>query len=144
MPEPDDAIGTEPGTPPPDVTIDAPPEADTTSPSSTPAGGLSSTQAAEVRAHHLEANQSAIGRLVAHDVRSRQGAIGLVRARSVEVTEGAVGAIAAERVEMRAGFAFLMVARHVSGDVKVLLDWRSAAAAMGALLVVGRLLRGRR
>jgi hypothetical protein len=45
---------------------------------------------------------------------------------------------------MNSGFAFLVLARRVSGDVTVLLDWRAAFAALGALLVIGRLLRGRR
>lgn len=136
MPAPDDVTGTDAGIPPPDVTIDAPPEADVTR--------LSSTQVPEVRAQRLEASQSAIGRLVAGEVRSTQGAVGLVRGRSVEIAEGAVGAVAAEHVETRGGFTFLMLSRHVSGDVRVLLDWRSAAATVGALLVIGRLLRGRR
>jgi hypothetical protein len=59
-------------------------------------------------------------------------------------SDGAVGAIAADHVEAHGGFTFLMVARRVSGDVTVLLDWRGVVAAIGALLVIGRLLRGRR
>jgi hypothetical protein len=62
----------------------------------------------------------------------------------VVTSEGAVGAVAADHVEMNSGFAFLVLARRVSGDVTVLLDWRAAIAALGALLVIGRLLRGRR
>jgi hypothetical protein len=124
------------GAPPPDVTIDAPPDPRVT--------GLWSTQATDVRADRLEASQSAIGRLVARDVRSDQGALGIVRARSVVASEGALGAVAAEHVETHGGFTLLMIARRVSGDVTVLLDWRAAAAAVGALLVLGRLLRGRR
>ncbi|MEZ4597377.1 MAG: hypothetical protein R3C32_11495 [Chloroflexota bacterium] len=50
----------------------------------------------------------------------------------------------ADRVRTRGGFALLVVARQVSGDVRVLFDWRSVVAAVGALLVIGRLLRGRR
>ena len=127
---------TAPGTPPPDVTLDAPP-------ASAPVT-LTEGQASHVRADRVESNQSAIGRVVAHEVRSEQGALGLVRATSVVTTEGATGAIAADHVESNGGFAFLVVARRVSGDVTVLLDWRAAFAAVGALLVIGRLLRGRR
>jgi hypothetical protein len=123
------------GTPPPDVTIDAPPDTPTR---------LVSTQANEVRAQRVEASQSAIGRAVAREIRSDQGALGFVRADSVVADAGAVGAIAANRVEMHGGFAFLVLTRRLSGDVTVLLDWRSAAAAVGVLLVLGRLLRGRR
>jgi hypothetical protein len=150
MAAPDDVTGpTSAGTPPPDVTLDAPPPdgAPAVTGASVAEPGvtrLASTQVGEVHAQRVEATQSAIGRLAASDVRASQGAMGLVRGRSVELVEGAAGASAAERVEVRGGFAFLMVARHVSGDVRVLLDWRSAAAAVGALLVIGRLLRGRR
>jgi hypothetical protein len=105
------SIAVDAGTPPPDVTIDAPPEP--------------------------------VGRVVAHEVHAEQGALGVVRARSVVISAGATGAIAATHVENRGGFTVLMLARRVSGDVTVLLDWR-AVAAVGALLVLGRLLRGRR
>lgn len=124
------------GTPPPDVTIDAPPAPATTS--------LDSSQAGEVRVRRMDATQSAVGRAVTSELHSSQGAIGLVRARSVVSEEGAIGAVAAEQVETRGGFAFLVVARRVSGDVTVLLDWRGAVAALAGLLVIGRLLRGRR
>jgi hypothetical protein len=136
MSTPDLQPDTDAGTPPPDVTIDAPPDGAATT--------LASAQAGDVRAHRVEASQSAIGRLAAHEVRSDQGAMGLVRAERVVTSEGAVGAVAADHVETNGGFTFLMVARKVSGDVTVLLDWRSAAAALGVLLVLGRLLRGRR
>lgn len=131
MPAPSDT-----GTPPPDVTLDSPPEGMPTA--------LAQAQVGDVRGDHIEASQSAIGSLVAREVRSDQGAMGLVRARSVVTTEGAVGALAAETVETHGGFAFLVIARRVTGDVTVLLDWRSAVALVGALLVLGRLLRGRR
>lgn len=124
------------GSPPPDVTLDVPPEQGPIT--------LTEGQAGDIRAHRVESSQSAIARVVAHEVRSEQGAMGLVRARSAVSSEGAVGAIAAEHVETHGGFTFLMVARRVSGDVTVLLDWRAAFAAVGALVVIGRLLRGRR
>ena len=132
----DTSPSSESGAPPPDVTIDAPPESSTTS--------FMSTQVGEVRGDRIEASQSAIGRVRAHEVRADQGALGLVKARSVVNTEGAIGAVAADQVETNGGFAFLMIARRVSGDVTVLLDWRAAIAAVGTLLVLGRLLRGRR
>ncbi len=124
------------GSPPPDVTLDVPP--------AQPPVVLSDAQASHVRADRVESSQSAIGQVVAHEVHSEQGAMGLVRARSVMSSEGAVGAIAADHVQTHGGFTFLMVARRVSGDVTVLLDWRAAFAAVGALIVIGRLLRGRR
>jgi hypothetical protein len=136
MTAPDSPRDPDAGSPPPDVTLDAPPE-------HAPVA-LAEAQASHVRADHVESSQSAIGQVVAHEVHSEQGAMGLVRARSVVSSEGAAGAIAASHVETHGGFAFLMVARRVSGDVTVLLDWRAAFAAVGALIVIGRLLRGRR
>jgi hypothetical protein len=136
MTAPHDVGTPDTGGPPPDVSLDAPP-------AHVPVT-LTEGQTSHVRADRVEANQSAIGQVVAHDVRSEQGAMGLVRARSVVSSEGAAGAIAADHVETHGGFTFLMVARRVSGDVTVLLDWRAAFAAVGALLVIGRLLRGRR
>ncbi len=124
------------GPPPPDVTIDAPPDPPSTS--------LGSTQAAEVRARSVEATQSAVGRAVAHDVRIDQGALGLARARSVVTNESAIGVVAAGHVETRGGISFLVLARRWTGDATVLLDWRSVLAVACALVVLARLLRGRR
>ncbi|MFN8517857.1 MAG: hypothetical protein U0667_00390 [Chloroflexota bacterium] len=135
MPAPDDVTGSDAGTPPPDVTLDAPPVTDDARPSAA---------LAEARAHRIESNQGAIGRAVAHEVHATQGAIGVARAEVLEFREGAIGVLAARQVEARDTVVGLMVARHVGGDVRVLLDWRSVAAAVGAVLVIGRLLRGRR
>jgi hypothetical protein len=136
MTDPDSPHEPVTGSPPPDVLLDAPPE-------DVPVA-LAEAQASHVRADRVESNQSAIGQVVAHEVHSEQGAMGLVRARSVVSSEGATGAIAADHVETHGGFAVVMLARRVSGDVTVLLDWRALFAAVGALIVIGRLLRGRR
>lgn len=136
MTAPNDDPDMAEGTPPPDVTIDAPPEPSPTR--------LASTTAAEVRAHRVDATQSAISRVVAREVRLGQGALGFLRGRSVVTTDSAVGAIAAEHVETHGGVAFLVLARRVTGDVTVLLDWRGVVAALGLLVSLGRLLRGRR
>lgn len=131
----DDPV-TAQGTPPPDVTIDVPPEPVPTR--------VDSTSVADVRAHRVEASQSAIGSAVAREVHLRQGAMGFVRGRSVVTSESAVAAVAAEHVETRGGITVLAIARRMSGDGTVLFDWRAAAAGMAVLLVLGRLLRGRR
>jgi len=136
MTAPDEAREPDAGSLPPDVSLDVPPE-------DVPVT-LTEAQTGDVRAHRVDSSQSALGRVVAHEVHSEQGAMGLVRARSVVTSEGAMGAVAADHVEMNSGFAFLVLARRVSGDVTVLLDWRAAFAALGALIVIGRLLRGRR
>jgi hypothetical protein len=126
----------EAGAPPPDVTLDAPPQSDSVT--------LDNGSTSSVRATHVEATQAALGRVLARDVHADQGAIGFARADRVEVSEGAVGAIYADQVETRDGFVLLMIAKRVTGDVTVLLDWRAAAAFAGVLVVLGRLLRVRR
>ena len=100
--------------------------------------------AAEIRAHTVEAHQSAAARVNAGSVSLSQGASGFVRGGDVHIEQAAVGAVAADHVEIREGFALLMLARRVSGDVTVLLDWRGLAVARRAPAVIGRLLRGRR
>jgi hypothetical protein len=124
-----------PSTPPPDVTIDAPPDAPSVEVQEAHIGGI--------RGSRVDASEDAIGHLVADEVHLEQGAVGLLRAQQVGITQGVVGALAAEHVEARESFAFLVIARRLSGDVTVLLDWRSVAALVGTLLVLGRLLRGR-
>jgi hypothetical protein len=98
---------------------------------------------ADIRANTVEAHQSAAARVNAASVSLSQGASGLVRGGEVRIEQAAVGALAADHVEFRDGFALLVLARRVSGQVTVLLDWRGLAAVAAVLLVLGRLLRGR-
>jgi tRNA-dihydrouridine synthase len=56
----------------------------------------------------------------------------------VTVDQGAVWNLAAAKVTFqRTGFAGIVIARKVEGDLKVLLDWRGALAfgAVAGLLV---------
>ncbi len=105
---------------------------------------MTQASAASIRATTVDAQQSAVGRMSGSSITMRQGATGLVRGTDVRLEQGAVAAIAADHVELRDGFAFLVVARRISGNVTVLLDWRALLMLMGVLLVLGRLLRGRR
>lgn len=105
---------------------------------------MTQASAADIRARTVEMHQSAAGDVTGSTVHLQQGAVGFVRGATVHVESGAVGAVAAEHAEMTNGFALLVVARRVSGQVVVLLDWRGMAAATALLLVLGRLLRGRR
>ena len=125
-------------------------------------------------AEHVELRLSAIGMVDADDVHFAQGALGAARAETVSVDQGAVGAALADKVEVSRGYArsilarqvqldssaarvvvagdvradrsavMFLVARRVAGDVRVLLDWRGAAA-FGAIagLIIGLLRRGR-
>ena len=90
--------------------------------------GVRSGYGASIRATNVEAHQSAAARVTGTSVRMDQGAIGLVHANEVHLEQGAIGAVAADEVEFHGGFAYLVLARRVSGQVTVLLDWRAAAA----------------
>jgi len=106
----------------------------------------------------VELRLSAVGMVDAADVQFAQGALGAARADSISVDQGAVGAALADHVEVSRGYArsilarqvqldraaarvivaadvkaersavMFLVARRVSGDVRVLLDWRGALA----------------
>ena len=111
----------------------------------TDAGHIQMVQAsaADIQANTVEAHQSAAARVTAGSVNMSQGASGFVRGAEVHIEQGAVGAVAAEHVELREGFTLLVLARRVSGEATILLDWRGLVAAAALLLVLGRLLRGR-
>ncbi len=111
-----------------------------------------------VDVERVELRLSAVGMVDAADVQFAQGALGAARADSISVDQGAVGAAMADRVEISRGYArsilarqvqldraaarvivaadvkaersavMFLVARRVSGDVRVLLDWRGALA----------------
>ena len=65
-------------------------------------------------------------------------------ARDVTVDQGAVWNLAANRVTFRrTGVAGIVIARHVDGDMRVLLDWRGAIAFGAVVGVVLGILRRR-
>lgn len=148
--EPD--FGPEPEAPPapPVMTMTRPEEMETA-----PALAEDGTGA---EAERVELRLSAVGMVDAGDVQFQQGALGAARADTVTVEQGAVGAALADRVEVSRGYArsilarqvqldraaarivvaadvkaersavMFLVARKVTGDVRVLLDWRGALA----------------
>ena len=127
-----------------------------------------------VDAESVELRLSAVGMVDAGDVQFSQGALGAARADSVTVDQGALGAALASNVEVSRGYArsivarqvqldraaariivaadvkaersavMLLVARRVTGDVRVLLDWRGAVAFGAVAGLVMGILRGRR
>ena len=77
------------------------------------------------------------------EARVNQSFVRTMFAREVTVDQGAVWSLAAGRVTFRrSGFAGVVIARQVDGDVRVLMDWRGAIA-FGAVtgLLVGLLRR---
>jgi hypothetical protein len=109
-------------------------------------------------ADRLDVRGSAVGRVEAGEISVAAGAIGAARADRVSVDRGALGAAMAGDVEISRGYArsivarqvqiergaarmivaadvradrtavLILLARRVSGDVRVLLDWRGALA----------------
>jgi hypothetical protein len=109
-------------------------------------------------ADHVEIRLGAVGRVESGEVVVDRGAIGAVRTEHLSMERGAVGAAMANRVELSRGYArsilarqvqldraaarvviaadvratqtavMFLVARRVSGEVKVLFDWRGAVA----------------
>jgi hypothetical protein len=128
-----------------------------------------------VSADRMDIRAGAVGRVDAGEVTVTVGAIGATRADRVSVDKGALGAALAGNVEVSRGYArsilarqvqidraaarmiiaadvraertavVFLLARRVSGDVRVLLDWRGALA-FGAVagLVGGLIARARR
>ncbi|MCI0581402.1 MAG: hypothetical protein L0227_00665 [Chloroflexi bacterium] len=121
-------------------------------------GGIGRAEATDIRV-----TQGGIGLARADRVSVLMGGVGAVMAREVSVSQGGVGSIltqgatvdqavvrtlVAQEVEFRKPSGVLvLIAQRVSGDVRVLLDWRGAlafGAAFGVLAgLVGRGRRGR-
>ena len=119
-----------------------------------------STSQAEVRAERVEIKQGGAGRVDATTVTVEQGGVGRVHAQDVTVTMGGVGLAQTESLQLGQGanaFAvsaddanvsdggsvFLLIARHASGNIRPVLDWRAAAAFGAGFALVLRVLRRR-
>ena len=97
-----------------------------------------------VRGAQVSVELGAIGGAVAGEVRIDQGAAGTIIAREVVVEQSAVRTLIARDVVInRPSAAVVMIARRVSGDVRVLLDWRSALAFGAAFGLLAGLVRRR-
>jgi hypothetical protein len=129
---------------------------------------------ASLEAERVDLRGSAVGRVDASELTVAMGAVGAARADSVSVDKGAVGAVMSDRVDVSRGYArsilarqvqldraaariivaadvraertavMFLVARRVSGDVRVLFDWRGALAFGAVVGVVLGVLRRRR
>lgn len=97
------------------------------------------------RADRVSVEFGSVGAALAGELRVTQGGAGSVLAREATVEQGFVRTLVAQRVTVtRPSAVLVMIAQHVSGEVRPLLDWRGALAAGAALGVVTALLRGRR
>jgi hypothetical protein len=128
-----------------------------------------------LKAERVDLRGSAVGRVEASDLSVALGAVGAARADRISIDKGALGAAMANEIEVSRGFArsilarnvqldraaarvvvaadvnatrtavMFLVARRVSGDVKVLFDWRGALAFGAVAGIIGGLLaRARR
>ena len=111
-----------------------------------------------VDATTVSVTQGAVGAVKADRVDVRMGAGGVALGGDVVVSQGMAGTVLAGEAQLDQAFVRTLVAREVtvtrpsavvflvaqrvSGDIKVLLDWRGALAFGAAAGLVGGLIRG--
>jgi hypothetical protein len=94
------------------------------------------------KADRLGVEFGSIGVALASEARVSQGVAGSIAAREVTLEQGFVRTMFAQRVVInRPSAVLVMIAQHVSGDVRPLLDWRGALAAGAAIGLVAGLFR---
>jgi hypothetical protein len=100
------------------------------------------------RADKVGVELGSLGAGLAGELRVTQGFANTVAARAATIDQSLVRTLIAQRVTVnRPTGVLVMIAQHVSGDVRPVLDWRGALAAGAAFgLVAGivRVLRGGR
>jgi hypothetical protein len=98
------------------------------------------------RADRVSVEMGGLGAAMGREVSISQGGAGSILAQHATVDQAIVRTLVAQQVEFHKPSAVLvLIAQRVSGDVRVLLDWRGAlafGAAFGA--VAGLVGRGRR
>lgn len=113
-----------------------------------------------VETSELTVTQGAIGAARADRIDVQMGGVGAVLSRDVTITQGGAGSVLAQRVQVdqsfvrtlvardvtfrKPGAALVLIAQRVSGDVRVLLDWRGAIAFGAAFGLVAGLFGGGR
>lgn len=97
------------------------------------------------RADRVSVELGAIGAAMSGELTVTQGAVGSVLARDARIEQSVVRTMIANHVHVeRTTGVLFMIARRVEGDVRVLFDWRGAAAFGAAFGVVVSLFRRRR
>ncbi len=93
------------------------------------------------KAKHVGVEFGSVGAAMAGELRVTQGVAGIVLAREATIEQGFVRTLFAQRVEIKRPSAVLvMIAQHVSGEIRPLLDWRGALAFGAAFGLVSGLL----
>jgi len=87
-----------------------------------------------------------VGAAMGREVSLSQGGAGSILAQHATIDQAVVRTLVAQEVEFRKPSGVLvLIAQRVSGDVRVLLDWRAALAFGAAFgLLAGLVGRGRR
>jgi len=98
------------------------------------------------RGDRVSVEMGALGAAMAREISVSQSGVGSILGQEVRVEQSFVRTLVAQRVEIRRPSAVLvLIAQRVSGDVRVLLDWRSAVAFGAAFgLLAGLVGRARR
>jgi hypothetical protein len=94
------------------------------------------------RAEEIEIQLGSIGAAMANQLKVAQGSVGTVLASDARLEQAVVRTLVAQTVVVeRPSLIGVLVARRVSGDVRVLLDWRGAivlGVLAGLIARVGR------
>jgi hypothetical protein len=115
-------------------------------------GGIGAAQAQDVfvqwggigatRADSVGVEFGAVGAALVGEVRVTQGFAGSVVAREATLEQTISRAVIAQRVAVNRPSAIgILIAQHVHGDVRPLLEWRGAlavGAALGIAVAIGR------
>lgn len=115
----------------------------------------------DVRADRVEINQGSAKQVDAQTVTIQQGGAGSVRAAHLSLTQGGIALARADRLEVAegggamavladeatvqpGGRVMVLIARTTNGDIRPLVDTRTAAAIGAGLVLAALILRRRR
>jgi len=97
------------------------------------------------RADRISIEMGGLGAAMGGEVSITQGGAGSILGQRVTIDQAVVRTLVAQEVEFRGpGAALVLIAQRVSGDVRVLLDWRAGLAFGVAFGLVSGLVRRRR
>jgi hypothetical protein len=97
------------------------------------------------RAESITVDRGALGAAMANEIQASQAGISTLLAGEARIGQAAVRTIVARDVVVeRPSLVGFLIARRVSGDVRVLFDWRGALAFGAVFGLLARIGRGRR
>jgi len=99
------------------------------------------------KADSIQVEQGGIGNAEATVIKVEQGGIGMARGEMVSVTDGGAFGVFAKTARLEQTSVIFLAAKEVSGEARILFDWRSAAVfglVAGLTLGLFKLLTGRR